>query len=62
MAAWYPALQERGIIELTFDEKILATIDEAVAAPAAAAWIEENTRQGLPAEELYNLVLKTLEN
>ena len=26
------------------------------AAPAAAAWIEQNTARGLPAQELYDLV------
>ncbi|MGL4237090.1 TRAP transporter substrate-binding protein DctP [Tabrizicola sp.] len=62
MAAWYPALRERGIIELTFDDKIISAIDEAVAEPAAAAWIDETSRQGLPAEELYGLVMTTLGN
>jgi TRAP-type C4-dicarboxylate transport system substrate-binding protein len=61
MTAWYPALREQGIMELTFDDKILSTINEAVAAPAAAAWIDQTTRLGLPGQELYSLVVKTLE-
>jgi hypothetical protein len=28
----------------------------------AAAWIEENTARGLPAQELYDLVISTLGN
>lgn len=56
MAAWGPALQERGITEVTFADSEIAAFKEAAAAPAAAAWIEENTARGLPAQELYDLV------
>ncbi|MEM9756969.1 MAG: C4-dicarboxylate ABC transporter substrate-binding protein, partial [Pseudomonadota bacterium] len=34
----------------------------AEAAPIHAAWIEEMTAQGLPAQELYDLVGATLED
>jgi len=56
MDAWLPALRERDIIELTINDQIIQSIDTAVAAPAAAAWIAENNNLGLPAQELYNLV------
>jgi TRAP-type C4-dicarboxylate transport system substrate-binding protein len=56
MEAWGPALEERGIAEVTFSEEELAAFREAAAAPAAAAWIEENTARGLPAQELYDFV------
>ncbi|MDO6728058.1 C4-dicarboxylate TRAP transporter substrate-binding protein [Cognatishimia sp. 1_MG-2023] len=56
MAAWGPALQERGITEVTFADSEIAAFKEAAAAPAAAAWIEENNARGLPAQELYDLV------
>lgn len=56
MAAWGPALRERGITEVTFADSEIAAFKEAAAAPAAAAWIEENTARGLPAQELYDLV------
>jgi TRAP-type C4-dicarboxylate transport system substrate-binding protein len=56
MAAWGLALEENFIIELTINEEILSAIDEAVAAPAARAWIEETSALGLPAQELYDLV------
>jgi len=62
MAAWGPALDERGIERVTFSEDALAAFREAVAGPAAAAWIEENTARGLPAQELYDLVIDTLNN
>lgn len=57
MDAWGPALKENGVIELTINSAILASINEAVAAPAAADWIAENTLKGLPARELYDLVV-----
>ena len=60
MAKWGPALVERGIIELTFNEAIISSIKDAVAAPAAAAWIAENSERGLPAQELYDLVTSLL--
>jgi len=62
MAAWGPALDERGIERVTFSADALAAFRDAVAGPAAAAWIEENTARGLPAQALYDLVIDTLNN
>ena len=56
MEAWGPALEERGIEVVTFSDDEIAAFKEAAAAPAAAAWIEQNTSAGLPAQELYDLV------
>lgn len=56
MTAWGPALEERGITKVTFSEDEIAAFKGAAAAPAAAAWIEENAARGLPAQELYDLV------
>ncbi|MEM8803541.1 MAG: C4-dicarboxylate TRAP transporter substrate-binding protein [Pseudomonadota bacterium] len=56
MDAWGPALEERGIQKVTFSDDEIAAFKEAAAAPAAAAWIEQNTAAGLPAQELYDLV------
>lgn len=56
MAAWGPALEERGITQVTFSDAELDAFKNAAAAPAAAAWIEENTARGLPAQELYDMV------
>jgi len=62
MAAWGPALDERGIERITYSEEELAAFREAVAGPAAAAWIEDMNGRGLPAQELYDLVINTLAN
>ena len=56
MDAWGPALAERGIEQVTFSDAEITSFKEAAAAPAAAAWIEENTKRGLPAQELYDMV------
>ena len=56
MDAWGPALEERGITQVTFSDDEIAAFKEAAAAPAAAAWIEQNTAAGLPAQELYDMV------
>ena len=56
MKAWGPALEERGIAKVTFADDQIASFKEAAAAPAADAWIKENSARGLPAQELYDLV------
>lgn len=56
MAAWGPALEERGIQQVTFSDAEIAAFKDAAAAPAAASWIEENTSRGLPAQELYDMI------
>ena len=56
MAAWGPALEEKGIVSVSFSDEELAAFKAAAAAPAAAAWIEENSARGLPAQDLYDLV------
>lgn len=60
MTAWGPKLDEKGITSITYDEDALAAFRDAVAGPAAAAWITDNTARGLPAQELYDLVTTTL--
>jgi len=56
MDAWGPALEERGIAQVTFTDAEIAAFKDAAAAPAAAAWIADNTARGLPAQELYDMV------
>ncbi|MDA7424803.1 TRAP transporter substrate-binding protein DctP [Thalassococcus lentus] len=56
MEAWGPALAERGIETVTFSDAEIDAFKEAAAAPAAAAWIEQNGAAGLPAQELYDMV------
>ncbi|MHC0053076.1 C4-dicarboxylate TRAP transporter substrate-binding protein [Actibacterium sp. D379-3] len=56
MAKWGPTLEERGIEQITYSDAELTAFKDAAAGPVAAAWIEENTARGLPAQELYDFV------
>jgi TRAP-type C4-dicarboxylate transport system substrate-binding protein len=60
LKAWGPALDERGIEVISFDEASLQQFEEAVAGPAAAAWIEDMGNRGLPAQELYDFATDKL--
>ncbi|TMV08946.1 C4-dicarboxylate ABC transporter substrate-binding protein [Ruegeria sediminis] len=62
MAKWWPMLEEKGIETISFDDGRLAEFREKAAGPVAAKWIEENSARGLPAQELYDLVIQTLNN
>ena len=56
MDAWGPKLAEKGIVSVTYEGAELAAFKDAVAGPAAAAWITDMNAKGLPAQELYDLV------
>ncbi|RKF16083.1 C4-dicarboxylate ABC transporter substrate-binding protein [Roseovarius spongiae] len=60
MAKWGPALDERGIERVSFDDNSLAAFEEKVAGPAAQAWIEDMNARGLPGQELYDFVTAKL--
>ncbi|WP_421724449.1 C4-dicarboxylate TRAP transporter substrate-binding protein [Bauldia sp.] len=62
MSAWQPTLDEKGIESITFDESALTAFRDTVAGPAAEEWITENNARGLPAQELYDLVIETIGN
>ncbi len=62
MDAWGPALADKGIAVLTFNEEILDGIKDAVAKPAAEAWIADHAGRGLPAQELYDMVTDMIES
>jgi TRAP-type C4-dicarboxylate transport system substrate-binding protein len=57
MAAWGPALEERGIEVVAFSPEAIGEFRDAAAGPAAASWIEANAAKGLPAQELYDFVV-----
>jgi TRAP-type C4-dicarboxylate transport system substrate-binding protein len=62
MTKWWALLEEKGIEKISYDDGRLAEFKEKAAGPVAAKWIEENTARGLPAQELYDLVISTLAN
>jgi len=60
LEAWGPALEERGIEVISFDAESLENFEQAVAGPAAEAWIEDMNDRGLPGQELYDFATGTL--
>ncbi|MBC6436682.1 MAG: C4-dicarboxylate TRAP transporter substrate-binding protein [Rhodobacteraceae bacterium] len=57
---WDAVLEERGVERVTIPDRTLAGL-AAQAAPIHEAWIETMSAQGLPAQNLYDLVQKTLQ-
>ena len=60
MGKWGPLLEEKGVEVISYNPERLAEFRELAAGPVAAKWIEENNARGLPAQELYDLVITTL--
>ena len=62
MTKFWALLEEKGVAKISYDEAKLAEFREKAAGPVAQKWIEDNTARGLPAQELYDLVISTLAN
>ena len=58
---WDEVLEERGVEKVMISDEELAKVREVAGQPIHQAWIEEMSAQGLPAQELYDLVFSTLE-
>jgi len=56
---WWPELEERGITQVEYSDEELAAFAEK-AGPIHAAWVEEQSANGLPAQELLDMVKKTI--
>ncbi len=56
---WATVLEERGVETVTIPDETLAGLAEQ-AAPIHQAWIDDMSAQGMPAQELYDLVHSTL--
>ncbi len=60
LARWETILAEKNVQRVTISDAELAKFRE-VAGPVRDAWIETMSAQGLPAQELYDLVQSTLD-
>ncbi|MFC6637455.1 C4-dicarboxylate ABC transporter substrate-binding protein [Sulfitobacter sp. JBTF-M27] len=58
---WDAVLEEKGVQKVEIAPEVLEEFRAAAAAPARDAWIADMESQGLPGQELYDLVIKTLE-
>ena len=57
---WDEVLAEKGVEKVMISEEELAKFRAAAADPIREQWIADMTAQGLPGQELYDLVIKTL--
>jgi len=57
---WEGILTEKGVTKVNLSEDELAAFRAKAADPIREAWIADMTAQGLPAQELYDLVMDTL--
>ena len=57
---WDTILAEKNVQKVMLSDDELAKFRATAAAPIASAWVESMTAQGLPGQELYDLVLQKL--
>lgn len=57
---WDSVLAEKGVEKVMISEEVLAEFRDKVAGPISAKWVEDMSAQGLPAQELLDLVHATL--
>lgn len=58
---WDSVLEEKGVEKVVIDDAVLAEFRATAADPAREAWIAEMEAQGIPGQDLYDLVVTTLE-
>ncbi len=60
LVKWDAVLAEKGVAKVNLDEAEIAKFRAMAADPIREQWIADMTAQGLPAQELYDLVQSTL--
>ena len=60
LAKWDKILAEKNVQKVMIADSVIEEFKAAAAIPARDAWITDMTAQGLPAQELYDLVQSTL--
>ena len=61
LSKWDSVLAEKNVKKVELAEAELAAFREAAADPIREQWIKDMEAQGIPGQELYELVMKTLE-
>ena len=61
LARWDEILEEKGVEKVMFTPEVLAEFKAKAADPAREAWIKDMEAQGIPGQELYDLVMTSLE-
>ncbi len=61
LARWDTVLAEKNVEKVMFTPEAIAEFKAKAADPAREAWIKDMEAQGIPGQELYDLVMSTLE-
>ena len=62
LAKWDSVLAEKGVRKVNISEDVISAFRKKAADPIRDAWIADMEKQGLPGQELFDLVMKTLAN
>ena len=57
---WDSVLEEKGVTKVELDEAVIAEFRATAADPIREAWIADMEAQGIPGQELFDLVMQTL--
>jgi len=60
LARWDAILEEKNVEKVNFTEAEIESFRRTAAAPALEAWLADMEAQGIPGQELYDLVQQTL--
>ncbi|MBV1902669.1 MAG: C4-dicarboxylate TRAP transporter substrate-binding protein [Marinosulfonomonas sp.] len=60
LTKWEGILTEKNVAKVSIDDAVIAEFRKVAADPIRAKWIADMTAQGLPAQELFDLVQDTL--
>ena len=60
LGKWESVLAEKDVQKVVISDEVLAEFRATAADPIREKWIADMTAQGLPAQELYDLVMTTL--
>lgn len=60
LTRWDSVLEEKGVQKVELDPAVIAEFRSVAANPIRDAWIADMEAQGLPGQELYDLVVKAL--
>ena len=57
---WDSVLAEKGVKKIEISDAVIAEFRKKAADPIRDAWIKDMEAQGLPGQDLYDLVMETL--
>ena len=60
LSKWDSVLAEKGVKKINISEDVISAFRKKAADPIRDAWIADMEKQGLPGQELFDLVMKTL--